>query len=105
MVRLPESDWGWHAEELPPGFRKVAHMRHDLDGDGVEAEHIMFSDGLASVSAYIEPVSGDAIRGQSRIGPVSTFADVVSGKQVVVVGDVPPATVQAIGASMTPTNR
>lgn len=99
---LPESEWGWRAENLPPGFRKVAHMRQDTDGDGIEAELLMYSDGLASVSAYIEAVSEDAIRGQSRIGPVSAYAEVVSGKQVIVVGDVPPDTVRSIGASMVP---
>jgi len=99
---LPESEWGWRAENLPPGFRKVAHMRHDPDGDGIEAELLMYSDGLASVSAYIEAVSEDAIKGQSRIGPVSAFADVVSGKQVIVVGDVPSNTVRLIGAGLVP---
>ncbi len=99
---LPASDWGWRAKNLPPGFRKVAHARQDPDGDGVQAEHLMYSDGLASVSAYIETVSEDIIEGQSTIGPVSTFAGVIAGHQVIVVGDVPPHTVRMIGASLGP---
>lgn len=99
---LPASEWGWRAKNLPPGFRKVAHARQDPDGDGVEAEHLMYSDGLASVSAYIETAPEELIEGQSSIGPVSTFADVIAGHQVIVVGDVPPSTVHMIGTSLAP---
>ncbi len=102
---LSEDEWRWRADELPPGFRKIAHMWHGPDKRGMHAEHLMFSDGLASVSAYIEPQADDTMRGHSRIGPVNAWADAVAGHQIVVVGDVPMRAIEMIGAGLTPVER
>ncbi|RTZ73973.1 MAG: hypothetical protein DSZ02_06135 [Gammaproteobacteria bacterium] len=43
----------WEFKELPPGFRMISYKRI---GSGTQ-EHFVFSDGLATISAYIEPLS------------------------------------------------
>jgi hypothetical protein len=51
----PAADTTWDVADLPPGFRLVANSTR-LMGDNPRAvTHLVFSDGLASVSVFVEP--------------------------------------------------
>jgi len=92
----------WEASVLPPGFRMKVNSRQVLRSGPVE--HLVFSDGLASVSVFVEigreprpePGSEDAI----TIGSSSAYTTVVQGYRVTAVGEVPPDTVRAIALSI-----
>ena len=60
------------------------------------------SDGLATLSVYIEKVKSEAeaFLGLSSMGAMNAFGAVIDGYQVTVVGEVPPATVQMVAASV-----
>lgn len=75
---------------VPPGFSLVSAR------SGQQGEHWVYCDGLARVSVFIEPARADraALSGLQRRGLLSVFGRVVAGRQVVVVGEVPPATVE-----------
>ena len=67
-------------------------------------EHLVFSDGLASVSVFIErarsqagPRNADAA---ARLGVSSAYSTAVEGYRVTAVGEVPPDTVRAIALSI-----
>ena len=64
----------------------------------VEYEHLVYSDGLAAVSVYIERNdSGPELpTGFNRLGTTHTFTRLVDGMQITVVGDVPSITVRTI---------
>ena len=87
----------WTVTTLPPGFiaRGVRAREHG-------ALQQLFTDGLASVSVFVAPVVADraGLSGPSRMGSVSAFGTVVDGRQVTVIGAVPPATVRLIGESL-----
>lgn len=87
----------WQPEFLPPGFRLATH-RHQSDGESV-FEHLVYSDGLASVSVYIESNAGEPhiTPGLNRIGTANAFTRYLGDRQVTVIGEVPAATVRAIG--------
>jgi sigma-E factor negative regulatory protein RseB len=89
---------GWHAT-LPEGFQLVARPAAERD-----AEHLLYSDGLANVSLYVEPLrSGSADwTGSSRRGAVAVAGRVRGGYHVVVMGDLPVATVERIADSVQP---
>jgi len=82
----------------PPGFRKVTEMTRTLNGaSGVG--HIVFSDGLAAVSVFIEPAAArNAARqpGLSRQGAINVFARQVDSYWVTVVGEAPAESVKLI---------
>ena len=64
---------------------------------------MIYSDGLASVSVFIESAitpNDKAFKGLSSMGAVNAFGNVINGHQVTVVGEVPEATVKAIGQSI-----
>lgn len=77
-------------------------QRKRMRREGASAEHMVFSDGLATLSVYIEKAKSEAqaFLGLSTMGAMNAFGAVVDGYQVTVVGEVPPATVQMVAASM-----
>ena len=88
-------DAGWTVGDLPAGFRLVGRAADSAPG----AQHLLYSDGLASVSVYVEPL-GNAPVGSQRRGALSVYGRTLDQHQVVVVGDVPPATVERIARSV-----
>jgi len=95
----------WQAGSLPPGFRMTASARQMLPGG--PAEHLVFSDGLASVSVFVQPEGGGAAQSQAddaaTLGTSSAYSTVVQGYRVTVVGEVPPTTVREIAEAMRTT--
>jgi sigma-E factor negative regulatory protein RseB len=63
----------------------------------------VFSDGLASVSVFIEPHGSNSqpMHGLARVGAAYAYSRDLDGHQVTAVGEVPAATVEAIAASVT----
>ncbi len=84
---------------LPPGFSLVEGV-DPFPQEGMR--RLTFSDGLASISVFVEPLKeGERpFEGLSRRGAVSAFGAVVDGYQIMVVGEVPEATVKMMGTSI-----
>lgn len=93
----------WRFNAQPPGFRKVADMMRQGRGDGREVGHVMFSDGLAAVSVFIEPLGrGKAEPGAMALGAVNAYKRVAGDHLFVVMGDVPPAALKKIAEGIEP---
>jgi len=86
----------WFPENLPRGFR-LASVGHN--GSSPERyEHLLFSDGLANFSVYIEPVEGASIAEEIEArGAMHIYTGTVHENRVTVVGEVPAPTVRLIG--------
>lgn len=79
----------WVFSDLPGGFELNVHRRRSVD-NGSEREHFIFSDGLASVSVYVQPASANStLTGASRLGAAKAVGRLIGGHQVIVVGEVP----------------
>jgi sigma-E factor negative regulatory protein RseB len=93
----------WRVEALPDGFELADYRTYLTQPPSVEVDHLVFSDGLATVSVYVEPAASDApLSGTMRMGAVSTFATVNGQHQVVVVGDVPMPTARILAMAVRP---
>ncbi|HSZ09385.1 MAG TPA: MucB/RseB C-terminal domain-containing protein [Steroidobacteraceae bacterium] len=103
----------YRASQLPPGFRLTLQGAQTLGGASVPASHLVYSDGLATVSVFVEeqrPASGAAtapepgveppMQGLARVGSGYAFSTVVQGHQVTAVGEVPAQTVEFIAHSV-----
>ena len=102
----------WTVAALPPGFALTHSNRHALSSPtGQPVEHLVFSDGLATVSVYIEPLPefvGEAAdpsaaivpMGTSNMGAVNTLGLQRGGHQITVVGEVPRVTVERMGEAV-----
>lgn len=94
-------DPGWTVGSVPPGFKRISAMKRMLPGHRAAVNHIVYSDGLAAVSVFIEPASGTLEPGLSQRGAFHAYARVVADHDVKVLGEVPAATVLLIGDSIT----
>jgi sigma-E factor negative regulatory protein RseB len=92
----------WTLKELPAGYRKVDQMIRMVHGKSLPVTHVVFSDGLASVSLFIEPVvNGVKPRtGHSVVGNTSFYSSVAGYLQITALGEVPEATVAQIANSV-----
>ena len=92
----------WRVVHLPLGFQPTGHTTRYVIAGGVPTHHIILSDGLASVSVYIEKLDPSKKRfvGSSFMGAVSIHGAVVDEHQVTVVGEVPAATVKMVANSI-----
>ena len=95
---------GWHVAHLPPGFRLVRRLFKWLPGRTEPATHLVVTDGVATVSVFVErPAMGRVPRvGSGRIGAATAYTTVVEGHQVTAVGEVPPRTVEVIARQVVP---
>jgi sigma-E factor negative regulatory protein RseB len=94
---------GWVITRLPAGFHQVEQVRRNVAGKAAMINHVVFSDGLASVSLFIEPIEKNEAPkvGRCMQGATNVFANIVDEHQVVVVGEVPEATTRQIAASVS----
>lgn len=102
----------WQTGQLPAGFRMTARSTRLLPGAGQTVTHLVFSDGLASVSVFVEAseVTGKAAQrrgtpGQgpatlTSVGSSSALSTIVDGHKVTAIGEVPAGTVRAIAGSL-----
>lgn len=93
----------WQAEQLPAGFRLTARATQQMPGAAEPVAHLVFSDGLASVSVFVEMKADTPATGRSdvaRVGSSSAYSTVIDGHRVTVIGEVPPETVRAIASSL-----
>jgi sigma-E factor negative regulatory protein RseB len=103
----PQSDDvapAWRAAQVPPGFRLSMSGMQSVAGSGGPVNHLVYSDGLASVSVFVQqPAAGKArSQGTTRSGVASAFTTMVDGHQVTAVGEVPPRTLKVIATSIRP---
>jgi sigma-E factor negative regulatory protein RseB len=104
----------YRASELPPGFRLTVSGVQTLGGASAPAAHLVYSDGLATVSVFVEaeappkPAAEQTpsasaeppMEGLARVGSGFAFSTVVQGHQVTAVGEVPAQTVEFIAHSV-----
>lgn len=91
------ADPGWRVVPPPAGFSLRSGRRL---GESVQ---LLYSDGLASVSVYIEPLSGSR-RGETSVrrGAVNVHTRFDDGRRVVAIGKVPAATVRYFARRAVP---
>jgi len=91
----------WKPDSLPPGFKLTAHRYFGEEDQGVY-EHLVYSDGFAAVSVYIEDLVPDSSlrTGMSRLGTTNAFSRTTGHMLITVVGDVPGITVKYIADSV-----
>ncbi len=96
---------GWSVTP-PDGFHRLAEVMRRLIGAGDPAPRsalqAVYSDGLATVSVFIEPAApllAEPAEAQRR-GPVTAISRKVGDARVTVVGEVPPATAQSFAESV-----
>ena len=97
-ARTREWTIGW----LPSGFRMTDESHDPIQSGRIPVHHRVYSDGLASLSIFMEQGidADDRLEGRSSIGAFNAFGRIVDGFQLGVVGEVPGLTVEKVAASI-----
>ena len=92
---------GWVLTQQPAGFRKLTELTRSFAGRSTKVSHIVYSDGLAAVSVFIEPLSRKRpAQSLSHQGAVNIYTRSVSDYTVTVLGEAPATTVMQIANSL-----
>ena len=86
----------WKVSAMPTGFTMSGQEEETMTGSLFPVDHLVYTDGLAMVSVYVEKTSQQAnVKiGLSSFGGVNTYSKQVDGYQITAVGEVPKATVK-----------
>ena len=94
----------WHVGFLPPGFHLITQTLLELPNKPRKVLHLVYTDGLATVSLFIEPLEQlgkSPPHGLSSHGMMSIYARPIGNYQVTALGEVPPATLILIADSLS----
>lgn len=96
---------GWSVKSLPPGFRKIREVRRlvsDTAGQSAQREvsHMVFSDGLAAISVFIEPGSQSRTEGSMQQGALNIVGKRHGDFWLTIVGEVPSAAIRQVANSI-----
>lgn len=95
---LRAEDLPWSFRNVPLGFRKLSAMKRTTSADGPESLHVVFSDGLAAISVFIESVSArEIVEGSGAMGPMHVYRRKVGDYRFIVIGEVPAEAVKRLG--------
>ena len=95
-----EVETNWESTDLPSGFRVTSSKTELLPGADAPVTHIVYSDGMATVSVFIAEKNETKFAEKSNVGASSTYSMQQGEFQITVVGEVPAVTVQRIATSM-----
>ena len=92
----------WRAASLPGGFKLSVATQSPIAGSEYPVEHLVYSDGLATVSVFIENPNSKAEVGDgfSNVGSTNAYSLTTRGRKVTAVGEVPRQTVRTIASSL-----
>ncbi len=103
---MPKTEGGWTLRTPLPGFSLVSTVRRPLSGNRGDMVHMVFNDGLSTISVFIEPLAGNSVQnGHNALanGAVNVYRRTVAGHLLVALGEVPLRAVQQLGNSIEPT--
>jgi sigma-E factor negative regulatory protein RseB len=95
-------DTGWIVADTPRGFHKVTELKRTLPGRAQPVSHLVYTDGVASISVFVEPNTAPVRTSEAATeeGTTTFFVRPMGDQVVTVLGEVPLATAQQIGRSV-----
>lgn len=100
-IALDESKWQF--SQLPAGYRLNKYIRRMSALEGNEIEHLIFTDGLSTLSVFIKPTSPEqsGMEGLSRMGAVHVYRSIINDHRVTVMGEAPARTVELLATAVS----
>ena len=100
MVPADLSGAGWSVAAPIPGFRKIMEVKRSFGGRR-DVGQIVYSDGLAAISLFIEPADPKGMaEGDARKGPINVVSKRHGDHWLTVVGEAPAASIRQVANSV-----
>jgi sigma-E factor negative regulatory protein RseB len=100
---------GWIVRRLPPGFKKIREIRRQVSDNSAtvpgavaqrEVSQIVYSDGLAAISVFIEPGSQSRTEGFLQQGAMNIMGKRYGDFWLTIVGEVPSTAIRQVANSI-----
>src|ERR1039457_6277736 len=103
---------GWTVKAIPPGFKKIRELKrmvYDTPAPGGpgnaqpserEVSQIVFSDGLAAISVFIEPGTQSRTEGSMQQGAMNIIGKRHGDFWLTIVGEVPSVAIKQVANSI-----
>ena len=102
-VSSPSNQATFETTGMPQGFKQIFFSRKPLGNSEQPVDHLLLSDGFASVSVYLEtkkpgasPPDSRLPEGMHSVGAVNSMSRNLADSQLTVLGEVPATTVKFI---------
>lgn len=99
----------WNVKRLPPGFRKTRELKRMVSDTPVqpgqapaqrEISQIVYSDGLAAISVFIEPSAQSRTEGSLQQGAMNVLGKRQGEFWLTIVGEVPSTAIRQVANSI-----
>lgn len=88
----------WQLQNVPSGFQIVSFSRVKHGAEARDIEHLLLSDGLASISVYFDRTGDKLMVPQPRsVGAIHAFMRKIGEYSVTTMGEVPDKAVEYVG--------
>jgi sigma-E factor negative regulatory protein RseB len=95
------ADDAWQLDGVPGGFWRESVFRRKIPDSDNFVQQMVYTDGLASMSVFIEKKSSLTQSGVSSMGAVNAFIRILNNHSVTAIGEVPAITVKQVAESVT----
>lgn len=96
-----QQDTGWVVTRVPPGFSKIMEGWRKWRGRAGPVAHLVFSDGLVSISVFVAPVNASSLpAGALQQSGVNAYSVRQDDQVITVLGEAPPPTIRQIATSV-----
>ena len=95
------ADSAWQLSGAPGGFWRESVHRRKIPGTQQIVQQMVYTDGLASLSVFIERHNNDTQSGSSSMGAVNAFIRILKDHSVTAIGEVPAVTVRQVAEGVT----
>lgn len=95
------ADSAWQLTGAPGGFWRESVLRRKIPGTQQVVQQMVYTDGLASLSVFIERHNNDTQGGSSSMGAVNAFIRILQDHSVTAIGEVPAVTVKRVAEGVT----
>jgi len=96
-----KADNAWQLSNVPGGFWRESMLRRKIPGSDDFVQQMVYTDGLASLSIFIEKKTNLTESGMSSMGAVNAFIRILNDYSVTAIGEVPAVTVQQMAESVS----
>ena len=94
-------DNAWQLATPPGGFWRDSALKRKSPGSEHFVQQMVYTDGLASLSVFIEIYSGGTLAGSSSMGAVNAYIRILNDHSITAIGEVPAITVRQVAESIT----
>ena len=91
----------WQLVNPPGGFWQESVLQRTVPGSNHVIQQMIYTDGLASLSVFVEKRTSESHHGGTSMGAVNAFMRELDEYSVTAIGEVPAATVKLVAESVS----